>query len=72
MLAYCDYIASVIKQALIHDTRETGTLIKDSGPVQMNLDENGVFMGTEKAITVWDTNGKAYMITIQETPVLDR
>jgi hypothetical protein len=32
----------------------------------------GYFQSTKKAITVHDTNGKAYVITVQEASFLDK
>jgi hypothetical protein len=32
----------------------------------------GWFQSTKKVITVHDTNGKAYVVTVEEAPVLDK
>ena len=76
-LAYCDKIADVIKKAL---TREidapfgvSDNLIKNAGPIQSDLHpEGGWFVSPKKVIQVWDCNGKAYAITVEETPMLDK
>ena len=76
-LAYCDKIADVIKKAL---TREidaplsvNDNLIREAGPIKSDLDPvGGWFVSPRKAIQVWDCNGKAYAITIEETPMLDK
>lgn len=76
-LAYCDKIADVIKKALIREIdaplRVNDNLIKESGPVQSDLDPvGGWFVSPKKVIQVWDCNGKAYAITVEETPMLDK
>lgn len=70
-LAYCDKIADTIKKALVkHDP---DGIITFSGPIQSDLDpDGGWFVSPKKAITVWDKNGKAYVVTVEEAPLLDK
>ena len=69
-MAYCDKIADSIRKALIkHDPDEIIGLV---GPIQMDLHPTeGYFLSPKKAITVHDMNGKAYVVTIEEAPMLD-
>ena len=70
-LAYCDKIADTIKKALRQV--DPDGIIADAGPIQSDLDPvGGWFVSPKKAIQVWDCNGKAYAITIEETPMLDK
>ena len=76
-LAYCDKIADVIKKALIREidapVYANDGIIRSSGPVQSDLHpEGGWFVSPKKVIQVWDRNGKAYAITVEETPMLDK
>jgi hypothetical protein len=63
-LAYCDYIAHVIKQNL--KPLDTEGLIGAVGKVQFDLTPTGEFCSTTKTLWVADKNGKQYLITIQE------
>jgi len=64
MLAYCDRIASIIKEALPKDELR---LIAKTGPINMDLHPTqGYFLSTKKTMSVTDRNGKAYMVTIEE------
>ena len=69
-MAYCDKIADSIRKALIkHDP---DGIIGPVGPIQMDLHPTeGYFLSPKKAITVHDMNGKAYVVTIEEAPMLD-
>ena len=76
-LAYCDKIADTIKKALKREidapARVNDGLIRESGPIKSDLDPvGGWFVSPKKVIQVWDCNGKAYAITIEETPMLDK
>jgi len=76
-LAYCDKIADVIKKALKREIdaplRVNDGLLREAGPIKSDLDPvGGWFVSPKKAIQVWDCNGKAYAITIEETPMLDK
>ena len=71
-LAYCDYIADRIQRSLADELEDYHTLIAQIGRVELDLHPTeGYFQSTRKLIKVWDTNGKAYTITIEEQPVLD-
>ena len=69
-LAYCDKIAHEIRLAL--SPVDVDGIIAEVGPIRWDLDENGAFRSPAKTITVYDVNGKAYMITVQEFPLLDK
>ena len=76
-LAYCDKIADTIKKALVREidapARVNDNIIKESGPITSDLDPiGGWFVTPKKTITVHDRNGKAYVITVEEEPMLDK
>jgi hypothetical protein len=62
-LAYCDYIASIIKKELLPN--DHAKLLDEVGKIQYNLGPEGEF-DTTKTIDVLDMQGKMYRITIQE------
>ncbi len=63
-IAYCDYIAYVIRQGLLKpDPEEMIGLI---GQIQWDLNELGAFMSTKKTLEVTDMNGKEYVVTVEE------
>lgn len=67
MLAYCDYIADRIKKNLQEDSYHSDTLIRYVDRVEMDLDpDKGYLLSTKKTIRVQDTNGKYYVITVEE------
>jgi hypothetical protein len=67
MLAYCDYIAKVVNDSLKRDSQNVGVSFVDSvGKVNFDLGQNGEFLSTRKTMSVIDTSGKAYRITIEE------
>jgi len=69
-LAYCDKIADSIRKALVK-ADPTG-IIGPVGPIEMDLHPTeGYFISPKKAMKVWDMNGKAYVVTIEEAPMLD-
>jgi len=68
-LAYCDYIAHLIQRGLRNDTEH---LLGEVGKTQYDLDSNGAFRSPAKSITLWDQQGKAYIVSVQEAPALDR
>lgn len=69
-LAYCDYIAHLIQKGLRLDTEN---LLDKVHPTKLDLDPvGGWFVSPKKMITVLDTQGKAYVITVEEAPLLDR
>ena len=76
-LAYCDKIADVISKALKREIEApvyaNDGIIREKSATQSDLHpEGGWFVSPKKLIQVWDCNGKAYAITIEETPVLDK
>jgi hypothetical protein len=69
-LAYCDKIADSIRKALIKS--DPDGIIGPVGPIQMDLHPTeGYFISPKKMMTVHDMNGKAYVVTIEEAPMLD-
>lgn len=66
MLAYCDYMAKVIKESLTKDSLSFGSYIGNVGKVNYDLGPNGEFSSTKKTLSVMDRNGKAYRVTIEE------
>ena len=75
-MAYCDFIANRVRKALVNDQwtiLHGENLIDDIGNVQMDLHPTeGYLLSTAKSITVHDVNGKAYIVSIQEAPILDK
>ena len=70
-LAYCDKIADTIRKSLLKYD-EDGILNGVVGPIKSDLDPvGGWFVSPKKAITLHDSNGKAYVVTIEEAPLLD-
>ena len=69
-LAYCDKIADSIRTALIKSD-PTG-IIGPVGPIKMDLHPvRGYFQSPKKTMMVWDMNGKAYSVTVEEQPFMD-
>tara|TARA_Y100000389_G_C17397322_1_gene483326 strand:- start:416 stop:643 length:228 start_codon:yes stop_codon:yes gene_type:complete len=72
-LAYCDYIADRIQKLIAREIGDNDTLLDSIGTVNYDLHPTeGYFQSTKKHITCYDTNGKAYSITIEEAPFLDK
>jgi len=70
-LAYCDKIADTIKKSL--KAADPDGIIAGSGGITSDLDPvGGWFVSPKKTITVHDRNGKAYVVTIEEAPFLDK
>ena len=70
-LAYCDYIADRISKLIKREIGDNDTLISDISNPQMDLHPTeGWFQSTKKVITC--SNGKAYVITVEEAPMLDK
>lgn len=64
MLAYCDNIAHEIRTAL---RRTDDSIIADVGVVRLDLHPTeGYLLSTRKSISVRDSNGKEYLITVEE------
>lgn len=66
MLAYCDYIAKVIGDALSADSTKFGSFVDQVGKTRWDLDKNGAFVSTKKTMSVVDKNGKIYRVTVEE------
>jgi hypothetical protein len=66
-MAYCDYIASVIRKGMVSDTSSPLSYIKNVSGVHYDLHPNeGYMMSTAKTIVVEDKNGKHYRVTVEE------
>ena len=65
MIAYCDYIARRIKDALTAPDLEN-SILGHVGGVKYDLGPNGEFYSTAKTIHVLDVTGKRYKITVEE------
>ncbi len=64
-LAYCDKIASVIKDAL--NATDPDGIIMGCGKVRFDLHpEDGYLISTKKTLTVVDKNSKLYEVTVKE------
>ena len=72
MIAYCDYIASFIRDAIKKEIEEDNTrhvrhFLRAIGNIQWDLGEgDGRFASTKKTLEVMDFNGKEYRITVEE------
>lgn len=64
MLAYCDYIASLIRGNL--KANDVDKLLSSVSAPQLHLAASGAFLSTRKTINVEDRHGKQYRITIEE------
>jgi hypothetical protein len=63
-MAYCDYIAHVMKQGL--SMLDNKKLISAVGVINYDTDTNGSFVSTKKSFKVKDMQGKAYTVTVEE------
>jgi hypothetical protein len=73
-MAYCDKIAFECNKALgsIAGNDPDG-IVQEVKSVQWDLHpEGGYFLSPKKMFTVYDSNGKAYSVTVEEQPVLDK
>lgn len=66
MLAYCDYIAKVVRDALKFDSQKFDTYIDNVGMTRYDVNEEGSFMSTKKTMSVVDIQGKLYRVTVEE------
>jgi hypothetical protein len=64
LLAYCDYIASLIVGNL--KANDTEKLLSSVSRPQWDLSESGSFLSTKKTIEVEDRYGKRYRVTVEE------
>ena len=78
-LAYCDYIAArlytLIDREINHETVLVAVdqIMASVEHPQMDLHPTeGWFQSTKKAMTVHDINGKAYVVTVEEAPILNK
>jgi hypothetical protein len=73
-LAYCDFIANRIYDHIDREaSRPQGSLMASIEQPVMDLHPTeGWFMSTKKVMTVHDVHGKAYVITVEEAPFLDK
>lgn len=65
-LAYCDYIAHLIKTYVLAMDNDHQKLIDEVGHVQFDIGNHGEYLSTTKTIDVLDINEKQYRITVQE------
>ena len=73
-LAYCDKIAFEIRKALgaIAGNDPDG-IVESVGSIEWDLHpEEGYFLSPKKMVKVFDSNGKAYIVTVEEAPFLDK
>jgi hypothetical protein len=63
MIAYCDYIAYTIREALVEDR---DWKLCHVGKIQWDLGDDGSFQSTTKLMIVEDNQGKKYKITVEE------
>jgi hypothetical protein len=66
MLAYCDYIASIIQKNLKAVDTTSEKILSSVGSVKYDVSLEGNFLSTKKTIEVEDRNGKKYLITVEE------
>lgn len=70
-LAYCDKIAHEIQKALKQP--DPDGIIAEVGKIEWDLHPvGGYFVSPKKTMVVYDTQGKAYSVTVEEQPVLDK
>ena len=71
-LAYCDYIADRIHRLVSNEIGDNDTLMADISKPKMDLHPTGgYFVSPKKTMMVWDMNGKAYSVTVEEQPMMD-
>lgn len=67
MLAYCDYISSLIHTTFLHDSTSPQGLLSSTNGVKWDLHpEEGYMLSTTKTIECVDVNGKKYRVTVEE------
>ena len=73
-LAYCDKIAHEIRKSLNDIAgNDPDGIIEEVGSIEWDLHPTeGYFMSPKKMVKVFDSNGKAYIVTVEEAPVLDK
>lgn len=63
-LAYCDYIATVVRRTML--VADDQSLIDVVSSIHLDLNKDGAFVSTKKTIDVTDMNGRKYLITVEE------
>ena len=72
-LAYCDYIAARLHTLVSNEINDNQTMMESVSLPKMDLHPTeGYFQSTKKVLTVHDVNGKAYVVTVEEAPFLDK
>jgi hypothetical protein len=64
-LAYCDYIASLLRDSLAEDDSGLISWLEVSR-VQADLSPDGYLVSTKKTILAKDHQGKSYRVTVEE------
>jgi hypothetical protein len=64
MLAYCDYIAALIRGNL--KANDVDKLLASVSAPQLHLAASGAFLSTKKILDVEDRYGKKYKVTVEE------
>jgi len=66
-MIYCDYIADRVSRYMRQDMMDNDTLVMSVSNPKMDLHPTeGYFQSTKKTIEVQDTNGKIYLVTVEE------
>jgi hypothetical protein len=65
-LAYCDYIAHLIKKHIADADKRDKHLLDTVGSIRFDLSPQGAMLSSKKRISVVDIQGKSYTITIEE------
>ena len=72
-LAYCDYIAARLHTLVSNEINDNQTMMESVSAPKMDLHPTeGYLQSTKKVLTVHDVNGKAYVVTVEEAPFLDK
>ena len=72
-LAYCDYIAARLHTLIDREIGDNETMMESVSAPKMDLHPTeGYLQSTKKVLTVHDVNGKAYVVTVEEAPFLDK
>ena len=66
LIAYCDYIAHLIKGNLKDLDTKDSKLLSSVGRMEWDTGANGEFLSTKKTIMIEDRYGKQYRITVEE------
>ena len=66
LIAYCDYIAHLIKTNLKYEDMKDQSMLFSVGKVNWDMTPEGAFASTKKTIMVEDQNGRKYRITVEE------